>query len=93
MNQVTQSIGVSVLASVITLALFGVYKLVWNWCLQNIWLRITCRHVLDIQGVWAGDMEYHDLVAHEVLTIRQYGWRVAGTIDYSYQENGARVDK
>ena len=80
---VFEALGISVGAGFIVLILIGTSRILWWWSLENIYLKITCRHMTDISGNWIG--EYTDPRGHkctEDLELKQYGPKLKGTSVY-----------
>lgn len=83
MKETIMAIGLSVTASVLTLVLLAITKILWNYWLANVWLRYTCRHLTDLQDIW--ESKYTDnngIQIDEQLDLKQYGWKIKGTFQY-----------
>ncbi|MFH0964847.1 MAG: hypothetical protein V2A58_12675 [Planctomycetota bacterium] len=69
-----QALGISVFAGFLVVVLLGVSRLLWWWALENVYLKVTCRHQTDVSGKWIA--EYQDSSGHscyEESELKQYG--------------------
>ncbi len=69
------ALGISVLASLLTILLLWLKDLVW----ERLWLKVSCRQVLDIAGDWKAQYDDENHKYSETMRLKQYGWRLAGT--------------
>jgi len=78
-----QAITMSVISSFIVLFIIGVIKWQWEWWIINVWLKISCRHIVDISGKWkltTISSNNEDYKWNEEIILKQYGWKVKGDI-------------
>jgi len=93
---VTESIGISVLSGIIVIIGIFVCKGFWGWWLVNVWLNLTCRHIIDISGEWEYVAKFEnncDSEWTELITLQQYGWKIKGELVYKYKDSDVRDNK
>jgi len=91
---VYEALGISVFASVLVLVLVWSSRVLWAYFLENVYLRLTCRYLTDISGVWRA--EYTDPNGHKCsdeTTIRQHGYRIEAVTMYSIQYKDDRPNE
>ncbi len=79
-----QSIGISVASSFIVLVIIAFSKIIWGYYLENLFLKLSNRHMRDISGIW--EAEYTDSSSNKCtdhIEIIQYGWKIKGKQDYT----------
>jgi hypothetical protein len=86
-----QALGVSVAAGFFVVIFLKICHVLWLWCFENVYLRITCRHLPDLSGKWTS--EYRDQKGNDCyddIEITQYGHKIVGTMNYriTYHEQG-----
>jgi hypothetical protein len=75
--------GISLAASLLAVLFLGTFRVLWNWWLQDVWVKLTYRHVTDIAGRW--DAEYQDIHGNQIreeMHLYQFGWRIRGEVSY-----------
>jgi hypothetical protein len=95
MVTVFQAIGISFVSSLLVLFALGTCRILWNWFLQDIWLKFTYRHAIDIDDTWNAEYEdaHHNKIREE-LQLKQFGWHIRGDITYHIvKANGDASDK
>jgi hypothetical protein len=80
---VIQSIGLSVVSSILAVAFVFFVRVMWQKWLEDYWLRVVNRNVPDLRGQW--EASYTDNSGNdcsEGITVEQFGWRIRGKIQY-----------
>jgi hypothetical protein len=73
-----QSLGIALVASTIFVLINWSAKGAWMWFGENLWIRLTTKHVARVRGSW--EAEYRDSLKSykERMTIQQAGWKITG---------------
>jgi len=79
MNNFT-ALGISVAAGFLVLSFNWISKVIWQWQLENVYLRLASRSVTDISGDWVSEVSDPDegWTIRDETTLRQYGHRIEG---------------
>jgi hypothetical protein len=88
-----EALGISVVASVLVLAMVWTSRVTWAYLLENVYLKLTCRYLTDIRGTWRA--EYTDMHGHtccDETEIRQYGYRIRATTKYTITYKDGRPE-
>lgn len=78
-----QALGISVVAGLLALSFVWLSHILWRWVFENVYLKITCRHLTDISGRWKS--EYTDKFGHscyDETELKQYGHKIEGVTRY-----------
>jgi hypothetical protein len=79
-----QALGISLIASTLFVLINWAAKGAWIWFGENLWLKLTSRHIPDIAGTW--DAEFNDPAKNssyrERIIIEQFGWKIKGHFTY-----------
>jgi len=84
--------GISLAASLFAILFLGTFRVLWNWFLQDVWVKLTYRHVIDIGGRW--DTEYEDVHGNRIreqMHLSQFGWRIRGEVSYHVEVQGGNA--
>jgi hypothetical protein len=82
-----QALGVSFVASLLVLLFLTICRVLWSSFLEDVWLKLTYRHMIDIGGRW--DAEYKNVHGNDIreeMHIKQFGWHIRGEIAYHIQQ-------
>ena len=92
MGSIIENIGLAVTSSFLTLIILGIFNFTWRKWIEDFWMKIAFRHVIDIDGVWCSQQDCKIGTSIEKITLSQKGWKVSGISSYELKE-GDKVTK
>ena len=82
-----EALGISVTAGVLVIVFMWISKILWVYLVENLWLKLTCRHLANISGLWVA--KYKATKTHqytEVLNLKQYGHKIVGDSTFTIED-------
>lgn len=93
MKDLFASLGISVVASLLTMLLLIISKVVWKYKLENVLLDIFSRGYQDVSGVWRANSVLESGVKFvDETTIEQHGHKIEGTSRYYLEDKDGNVE-
>ena len=93
MITIMASIGISVSASLLTMVLIVISKLVWKYKIENLILDKFSRGYQDISGVWHATSELENkMTSVDKTTIEQHGYKINGTSVYTLTHQDGKTE-
>lgn len=85
-NQIFTALGISVVAGFLVIVFGFIAKLLWEYFFVNFYLKITAKHLPDIEGDWEAEYEVSEgqWQAKDETKIKQYGYKIRGSSKVTY---------
>lgn len=82
-----EALGISVTAGILVILFTWTSKILWIFAVENLWLKLTCRHLPDISGPWnAEDISTKTHKCTEILNLKQYGHKIVGESIFTIED-------